>query len=252
MGTGERVVFCFHGYGEDATGFTFLENTAGDEFTFYALDLPFHGKTEWREKGNFKKEDLAAIVNSIIQEHVNSKICLLGFSLGGRMALSLFQAIPDRVEKLVLLAPDGLKINFWYWLATQTSVGNQFFRYTMKRPGWFFGFLRGMNKLKLVNASIFKFVNFYISDKPVREALYKRWTSLGEIKPGLKKIKSLIRINKIPVRLLYGKYDRIILSARGEKFRKGIEATCSIRVINSGHQLLHEKHAREIVESIML
>jgi len=180
------------------------------------------------------------------------KITLLGFSMGGRIALSLYETIPQQVEKIILLAPDGLKINFWYWLSTQTWLGNKFFRYTMKRPKWFFVLLMGLNKLNLVNTSVFKFVNHYIGDKKVRRDLYKRWTSLRRLKPHLKKIKFHIKSNKTQVRLLYGKHDRIILPVRGEKFCRGIENHCSLRIIYCGHQVLHETHAEEIVESLLL
>ncbi len=150
-----------------------------------------------------------------------------------------------------MLAPDGLKMNFWYWLSTQTWLGNKFFAFTLKHPGWFFGFLKILNKLKLVNASIFKFVNYYIGDKEVRRLLYARWTTLRKLKPRLKKIKSLINNNNTSVRLVYGMHDRIILSSVGEKFRKGIEDHCTLTVVHSGHQVLHEKHVQEILPALL-
>jgi pimeloyl-ACP methyl ester carboxylesterase len=159
--------------------------------------------------------------------------------------------MPEQIAKLVLLAPDGLKVNFWYWLSTQTWLGNKFFRLTMKKPGWFFGFLKLLNKLKLVNASIFKFVNYYIGDAEVRRLLYARWTTLRKIKPGITIIKKNIVELKTPVRLVYGKHDRIILSSVGQKFRKGIEEYCTISVIPAGHQVLHEKHAEEILNALL-
>ncbi|MEI9943928.1 MAG: hypothetical protein WDN26_06855 [Chitinophagaceae bacterium] len=151
---------------------------------------------------------------------------------------------------MILLAPDGLKVNFWYWLSTQTWIGNRLFAFTMKHPSWFFGFLKILNRLGFVNASIFKFVNYYIGDKEVRKQLYERWTVLRKLNPGLKKTKSLIKENKTKVVLVYGKHDRIILSTRGEKFRKGIEEYCTLNIINAGHQVLHEKYAGEIVEAL--
>jgi len=256
IGAGPKPVVCFHGYGEESGMFSFLEKYAGQEFTFYAIDFPFHGKTEWKEGLNFSQTDLQMIVQSITAvsnhkpETINNKLILLGFSLGGRMALSLYQTIPGKIEKLILLAPDGLKVNFWYWLATQTWMGNKFFGFTMKKPGWFFGFLKLLNKLGLVNASIFKFVNYYIGDNNVRQLLYNRWTCLRKIKPGLRRIKNSIKENKTPVRLVYGKHDRIILPAVGKKFQKGIEEYCSLTVILSGHQVLHEKHAEEIIKAL--
>ena len=159
--------------------------------------------------------------------------------------------MPERIEKIVLLAPDGLKINFWYWLATETRWGNKFFAFTMKKPGWFFGLLKGMNKLRLVNASIFKFVNYYIGDAAIRRLLYNRWTTLRKLKPALNRIKNNIRENNTVVRLVYGKHDRIILSSTGEKFKKGIEEYCTVTVIHSGHQVLHEKHIEEILPALL-
>lgn len=257
FGSGPKTAICFHGYGEDASTYAFLEIFAGNQYTFYSINLPFHGNTEWNDGLDFTQSDLSQIVEAILKKtdfelriH-NYKLTLMGFSLGGRAALSLCHAMPEKIEKLVLLAPDGLKVNFWYWLTTQSWAGNKFFRFTMKHPGWFFGFLKLLNKLRLVNASIFKFVNFYIGNTEVRQLLYDRWTTLRKLKPDIKPIKTIIRKNAIQVRLVYGKYDRIILSSVGEKFRKGIEEYCTLSVIQSGHQVLHEKHIDELLPALL-
>lgn len=250
FGEGPRVVLCFHGYGEDGTMYSFLEKHAGNEYLFVAIDLPFHGRTVWNEGLVFTYIDLEKIISEILQENGNgagSNLTLMGFSLGGRMALSIYLTQPTIAKKVILLAPDGLKVNFWYWLSTRTWIGNKLFAFTMKHPKWFFGFLELMNKMGLVNASIFKFVSFYIGNKEARLLLYQRWTSLRYLKPNLEKIKASVRKYKTPVRLVYGKHDRIILPVRGEQFRMGIEEYCVLKVIESGHQVLHEKHVEEIV-----
>lgn len=257
FGTGPKPAICFHGYGEEASVYGFLEKHAGNEFTFYSINLPFHGKTEWNEGLNFSNEDLQQIAKAILNKghtqlpNTNNQLTILGFSLGGRIALSFYQSQPTTIDKLVLLAPDGLKVNFWYWLATQTVLGNKFFAFTMKKPEWFFGFLKLMNKLGLVNASIFKFVNYYIGDAAVRQQLYNRWTTLRKLTPDITVIKSFIKKNKTIFRLVYGKHDRIILSSVGEKFRKGVEEHCTVSVIHSGHQVLHEKHVDEILPVLL-
>ena len=250
FGSGPLLVICFHGYGENGSHFSFLGRQADEQFSFIAIDLPFHGKTEWKEGLDFRWEDLRSIIEMILPE-TRLKPILLGFSLGGRIALSLYQAIPDKIEKVILLAPDGLKVNFWYWLSTQTWLGNKIFHFTMQNPNWFFGFLKALNRLSVVNASVFKFVKYYIDNKAVRHELYNRWTALRKLRPNLSKIKSGVIKYKTPIRLIYGKHDRIILSRVGEKFRKGIENYCGVSVIESGHQVLHEKHAKEIVAQLM-
>jgi len=255
FGTGSHILLCFHGYAEQAVAFDFLEKYIGSQYTVYAVDLPFHGETEWREGLLFTREDLTTIIKSILKAETEKaadtgQITLMGFSLGGRTALSIYQAMPEKINKLVLLAPDGLKVNFWYWLSTQTMLGNKLFFITMRYPGWFFGLLKLMNILGLVNASIFKFVNYYIGNAGLRDLLYARWTSLRKIKPDIEQIKSLIGEHHTPVRLVYGKHDRIMLSSVGEKFRKGIENQCRVTVIPSGHQVLHEKHAEYMLQAL--
>jgi len=152
------------------------------------MDLPFHGDTQWNDGLNFDTNDLLLIIEKILYENnkqpgITIQFALMGYSLGARVALSIYEKIPSQVEKIILLAPDGLKVNFWYWLSTQTRIGNQLFAFTMKHPGWFFGFLKGLNKLKLVNASIFKFVNYYIGDETIRHA---RGAGLKTTLPGCK------------------------------------------------------------------
>lgn len=246
-GTGPETVLCFHGYGESGAAFSFLGKQAGDRYTFIAVDLPFHGHTNWKEGHLCTAEDLTAIIQGIcpVQSFV-----LAGFSLGGRIALSLFNQIPEKISRMVLLAPDGLKVNFWYWLSTQTYLGNQLFAFTMKKPHWFFGLLKGINVLGLVNASIFKFVNFYIGDEKVRDLLYRRWTTMRQLKPDLRKIKKDLVNYNVNMHLVYGKHDRIILPARGEKLAAALPSHCRVSIIESGHQLLHEKHAKDILYAL--
>ncbi|MBI5370906.1 MAG: alpha/beta hydrolase [Sphingobacteriales bacterium] len=256
-GNGGKNVICFHGYGESSSHYDFLQAYVGPAFSLFSIDLPFHGKTVWAEKGPLTPGDLVDITEKILSENgatnagENDRVTLIGFSLGARMALRFFQERPEKVEKLILLAPDGLKVNFWYWLATQTRAGNKLFAATMKRPGWFFGILKLMKKLHLVNSSIFKFVHYYIGDPEVRHLLYNRWTVLSKIKPSVSQIKKAIREHQTAVRLIYGKHDRIILSSVGEKFRSGIGDYCTLTVINSGHQVLHEKNQQDIISALL-
>jgi pimeloyl-ACP methyl ester carboxylesterase len=250
FGNGPRPIVCFHGYGEDGESFFFLEKYLSDQFTFIALDLPFHGRTNWREN-KFSQEDLIGVIKELFvlnkYSYENSNAILLAFSLGGRIALNVYELMPSSINRLVLMAPDGMKVNFWYWIATQTFLGKNLFDFTMKNPGWFFGFLKMINTLGFVNRSIFKFVNHYIGHAKVRQELYDRWTVLSKIKPNLNKIKQQVKQHQTQVRLIYGKHDRIILPAPGERFCNGIASTCKISIIHSGHQVLHENHLREIL-----
>jgi pimeloyl-ACP methyl ester carboxylesterase len=172
---------------------------------------------------------------------------LVGYSMGGRIALSLLEQIPESISRLILLAPDGMKMNFWYWLATQTSSGNRLFRFTMNNPGWFLHMLHLAHRCNLINKSVYKFIITYFDDKNVRDQLFHRWTCMRRFKPDLKKTREIIRQRQVPVRMVYGKHDRIILASRAGKFLRGIESLCQVHIINAGHQVLQKKYAEIII-----
>ena len=254
-GTGGKLLFAFHGYGESAASFSFLEGALGSDFTLIALDLPFHGETKWKEDRLFlDPHDFLALLEEIASGFPGREAgwWLMGYSMGGRVALQVLQLVPSRVERLVMLAPDGLKVNPWYWLATQTRAGNYLFRWTMKKPGWLFFLLRTGNKLRLANPSLLKFASHYIDDDRARQVLYARWTTMRGFRPRLGAVAGFIREWQIAVILLYGSYDRIILPVRGERFRRRTAPYCHLTVLPAGHQLLQPKFMEVIANALYL
>ena len=243
FGNGSKTLFCLHGYGEAGSSFAFLENKLGISYTMYAIDFPVHGKTRWNEEEPFTANDLVNILE-LIHPNKNNKFSLLAFSMGGRAALHLLQEIPGKIERVGLVAPDGLHQNIWYRLTTQTSFGNKAFAYTMKKPGWFFYMINASGKLKVLNKSIVKFVQSYLDDEEQRALLYKRWRFMRKLKPDLKNIKKICAAKNIQLNFLFGGYDRIILSKRAAIFKNA--ENVSIKVINAGHQLMKERYADEI------
>lgn len=250
MGKGPELIVCLHGYGESKSNFALLEKHMENEYTFLCIDFPFHGETEWNDGLDFFYEDLLNIIESAFTSlGFNNKpaFSLLTFSLGGRLALCLLQTIPARIKRAVLLAPDGLHVNFWYWLGTQTYLGNKLFYSTMKNPTWFFAMINIANKIGLLNKTIVKLVHYYLDDEAGRMLLYNRWTVLRKFKPDLSVVKKNIALHKIPVRFVFGKYDRIILDKRSNIFKDDIK-NVRITVLETGHQLLKENYVNDIVQ----
>lgn len=242
-GVGKRILFCLHGYGEDGTSFSFLEEVIGKDFTFYAIDFPFHGETIWQENEPFTSNDVITIFNKIDTQK-NEKFSLLAYSMGGRVAMYLMQIIPDKIEDVVLVAPDGLHVNFWYFISTRTRIGNKLFKNAMQHPKLFFGVLNFGSSTKLVNKSIIKFVHHFLDDATEREMLYKRWTAMQKFKPHLATIKKIAVEKNIQLRFLFGEYDRIILSKRAGIFSN--TKNIHIQTIEAGHLLMKEKYTSYI------
>ncbi len=244
-GKGEKILLCFHGFGETSGSFMPLARQIENRYTLIAVDLPLHGKTVWNEGPVCTTADMINIINSIPVLH-QQPFSLAGYSMGGRVALSVYEHIPQRIAQLVLLAPDGLKMNFWYRLATQTVWGNRLFKYFMEKPGIFFTITKMLKSTGMINMGVYNYVHQYLNQEDKRMQLYIIWTTMRKLKPGVKSIKALIPENNTPVLLIYGRYDRIIQHTTGRHFKKGMEAYCILHILPCGHRILHEKNITAI------
>jgi pimeloyl-ACP methyl ester carboxylesterase len=155
-GIGAKLAICFHGFGTYAHTFDWIAEHV-PEYTFIAFDLPYHGHTLWADEETFLSKDLLQIMD-LCPEVLGRDFALVGFSMGGRIALSLLQQIPSRITRLVLLAPDGLHLNRWYWFATQTFIGNRVFHHVMHKPAGFVKLVRKAGNYGLV--SKFTYIKF--------------------------------------------------------------------------------------------
>lgn len=249
-GSGLKLLFCLHGYGEQAESFAALAGYLGEDYTIIAIDMPFHGKTQWEEGLLFTPADLYNIMQTIIAKTTgpvqsNPRFNLLGYSMGGRVALHLLQNYPSQIERLVLVAPDGLHKNIWYRLATRTLIGNWLFKYVMYMPGNTSKFLKPFEKYKLVGAGLLRVAHYYTDDEKERARLYCRWTTMRKFKPNLPRIKKTIRQHGIPIRFLFGRFDNIILSHRSNIFKQDTQ-NVQVHIIDAGHRLLQEKYVQAI------
>jgi pimeloyl-ACP methyl ester carboxylesterase len=252
-GKGDKLLFCFHGFGESAENFCFLESHLSDQYTIVAIDLPFHGNSRWNSYTDFEPSSLVALLDKIKDKHAFQQTSyeIVGYSMGGRVALSLVEIASDKIFKVYLLAPDGFKVNFWYWLATQTYLGNKLFSATINNPAPFLWVVNVIHRAGFLNQSIHKYVNAYLHDQKKRKQLYLRWTSLRKFKPNLRQVKAEILKRKIELIQVYGQHDRIILPNRGRRFSDSIHPLGKLEIINSGHRLLEEKHATALVKHIL-
>jgi len=76
----------------------------GQEYRAYFFELPGHGRSTAFEDG-FSSELVSETIGHLLDELGLDEIALMGFSFGGILAMKTLQAIGDRVERVILLAP---------------------------------------------------------------------------------------------------------------------------------------------------
>lgn len=123
-GSGPALVL-LHGWGLNVRVWDGLAATLGDRFRIIAIDLPGHGRSAWRPERSSLEEQAAQIRETVA--NITSDYSLLGWSLGGQIALQLAAAQPGAgtaarpastaavVNRLVLIATTPRFTAGWHW-----------------------------------------------------------------------------------------------------------------------------------------
>lgn len=95
-----RLVF-LHGGGQNAHTFDTVIVGLGEPAL--AIDLPGHGRSAWREDGDYGPKLNAVAIEPVVRELAPDAELVVGMSLGGLTALRLAVSAPELVRKLVLI-----------------------------------------------------------------------------------------------------------------------------------------------------
>jgi 2-succinyl-6-hydroxy-2,4-cyclohexadiene-1-carboxylate synthase len=100
-GEGPPLVL-LHGFtGSIATWRSRLDTFAG-QFSIVAVDLPGHGASDAPDPARYGMEQCVADLLALLDRLEISRAALLGYSMGGRVALNLALGAPERVRALIL------------------------------------------------------------------------------------------------------------------------------------------------------
>ena len=248
-GSGPRLLLAFHGYGNNAGIFSPLEKYLYNDFTIISFDLPHHGNTKW-EAPLLTQKDLVQIVTTLKKEYNVEKVSLIGYSLGGRICFTILELMPESIDRITLLATDGLAINFYYYFFTRTYIGKKIFRHMLTKPSPYFKFLDWLKKRNLVNKSSHKFVMQSLASESNRNFLLRVWPSLSDLIPQPGKLKTIITKYRIPITIFMGTHDKIMPPALAQKFKSGLD-TVQVTILDKGHHIFDNDTAPQIAHSLL-
>lgn len=98
IGKGPDLVM-LHGWSMQSAVWHDLAESLAEKYTLHMVDLPGHGKSEWRDKAL----DLDVLLANLASELPKSAYWL-GWSLGGLISIAFANQFPEQVKKLILLA----------------------------------------------------------------------------------------------------------------------------------------------------
>jgi pimeloyl-[acyl-carrier protein] methyl ester esterase len=100
-GSGPALVL-LHGWGLNVRVWDGLTAALCDRFRIIAVDLPGHGRSVWVPERSSLAEQAAQIAETV--GAITAEYSLLGWSLGGQMALQLVATADQAADRLVLIA----------------------------------------------------------------------------------------------------------------------------------------------------
>ncbi len=199
IGNGSKNILLFHGYGQDCHCWGKISGNLKEEYTFYCFDLVFHGKSSYdfteNSLQNNQKNDLEIAFETFFGENNITDFSVLGFSLGARLALFCVEIFPQNIQNIFLLAPDGIKNNFWFNLSTRFWFSKILFNAFLVNQSIFIKLGKMLTNIGLLDKSMLNFVTNQTNSIEKRQKIHNTWCFFANI-PSISAKKILSKITK--------------------------------------------------------
>jgi len=233
-GQGPMPMLIFHGFGQDNRVFESWVQTLEQEFRLYVFDLYFHGQSTWPLRRPMEKSDWKLILTQFLQQEKIESFAVAGFSLGAKFALAAVESFPEKIKKVILLAPDGIKTSLWYNLATYPIAIRYLFKSMVLKPGRFFTLAQFLQRVGLVNKGLLRFAESQMDTEEKRRRVYYSWVYFRHLKFGNPSIAAILNHHRIPLLMLVGKFDKVIPAKNMEGLLNRLHQK-QVEIIEAGH-----------------
>jgi pimeloyl-ACP methyl ester carboxylesterase len=247
-GTGKKNLLLLHGFGQDHRAFQSWTEVLKEEYTLHSFDLFFHGQSTWASREALEKGAWKEIIALFLQQENITEFEIAGFSMGGKFALATLAHFPEQIEKIYLLAPDGIKTSFWYSLATYPIAIRALFKSMILHPNRLHRLTKVLRNLRLVDQGLLRFAEAQMDTEEKRRRVYLVWVYFRHLKPNLNEIAILINQHNILIHLIIGKYDRVIRAQNMEGFVGKIKQM-KFDVVEAGHNDLISKSSVQLTDN---
>ncbi len=245
LGNGDNILVAFHGYGQNHSVFEHLAELMNESHSIWCVDLAFHGENaEINQEFQFDELYVNELINIILLSSGKSKVGLLGYSIGGRIALSVTSIVPDKISEIFLFAPDGLPVSKAYFFLTHTWLGTALFQ-SFENSAGFAIFLVKLGKgIKLLSSKLAGYYLFEIATLEKRRQLFFTWMSYKRALPNKENLSNWNKNGEVTCVL--GKHDGVIPLNKTQKKLKEIFPDSRVIVLEAGHNLLSDKAIKKL------
>ncbi len=225
------ALILLHGMGASLDTWEPWARALADSFRVIRFDLPGHGLTPADPTGDYRDTRSHAILAALMDTLGVSRATLIGNSMGGRIAWSFAAERPERVDKLVLISPDGFASpGFAYDTPAEVPASMGLMRYVL--PRWMLRMTLApayANPEVMTDSLASRYHDFLIAPG-AREAMLARMqqTVLRDPVPRLKRIQA-------ETLLLWGELDAMIPIRNAQDYLDVLPNARLVRLPGLGH-----------------
>ena len=239
------AVIFLHGFGASLHTWEPWAKVLGKDFRVIRIDLPGSGLSQPDPTGDYSDKRSLQILVALMDKLGLAKTSLVGHSIGGRIAWTFAGTYPDRVNKLVLVSPDGFASpGFEYGKKPEVPAMVQLMRYALPKALLTMSLKPAYaNPATLTDALATRYYDLMLAPGS-RDALLARMaqTVLVDPIPILQKITA-------PTLLVWGEQDGMIPFANANDYLKAIAGSKLVSFKGVGH-LPHEEAPDESVRPV--
>jgi len=239
-----ELILCLHGFGKSPEDFEIFANELKDNERMVAIGFWSHegsdSFTPKQLKEGLSIEDWVEQFYFILNHFQVEKCRLLSYSMGGRLGLMLIQHAGEKISSAQLLASDGLTRNKLYAFTVGTLLGRSIANGLKKNGNVVIYLARLLKNLKLLPVKLFRFVEFYMHERSMREQVFDVWMGYRHCYPEMKIVAQSIEKNKIQTEFIFGKHDVIIPWKHGASLRALTAHLPNVEwtLVEKGHRLM--------------
>lgn len=236
---GAPPVLFLHGFGSSLHTWEEVAQGLAPDFRVIRIDLPGFGLTGADPSGDYTDERAAVILLALLRRLEIGRVALAGSSMGGRIAWRFAAAHPERVARLVLMAPDGFASpGIGYGGPPRVPLLMRALPYTLPDA--------------LLRPSL---APAYADPATLTEALFQRYRAMM-LAPGVRSAildrmarhvlqppEPLLARITLPVLLLWGEQDRMVPLSNAQDYLRALPDARLVRLPDIGHVPMEEAPA---------
>ncbi len=230
--SGRPVVLMLHGFGGSLHSYEAWAAGLAATHRVIRIDLPGAGLTGADPGGDYSDERGIEVLAALLSQRGVARATVLGHSMGGRLAWRFAAARPERVDKLVLVAPDGFASpGFDYGKAPEVGVVTQLMTVALPKAvlRWSLAPAYAQPDVVMTDAVVTRYHDLMLAPG-VRPAIIARMQQLNLLPPA-----PLLRTIQARTLLLWGEEDRMIPIANAQDYLKDLPHAKLVALPGVGH-----------------